>query len=138
MKRLLALLIFAALLTACGTVGPNNQEPDPNPNPDPEPLTVTIRDYYGTNGNTTLVLVDIISNREVTLTVDAMCTLSRTGEPWTTLVGYEGRITVETLGSDRSVHWSNRGAPDARANRIQCNTLRATTSDGQDVTIRLR
>lgn len=126
-----------ALLSACGTPLPHDN-PNPDPDPQPEPLTVTIRDYYGTNGNRTLVLVDIISNRAVTLNATATCTLSNGTGGGFTLIGYEGRITLETQGSDRSLHWSNRGAPDSTARTIQCNTLEGTTSTGEAVTIRLR
>lgn len=138
MKLLLPLFALISLLAACATTPPpTNGTPDPDPDPTP-PLVVTIRDYYGTNGNRTLVLVDIISNRAVTLNATATCTLSNGTGGGFTLIGYEGRITLETQGSDRSLHWSNRGAPDSTARTIQCNTLEGTTGDGESVRIRLR
>jgi hypothetical protein len=101
-------------------------------------LTVSIRDYYATNDTRTFVLVDIVSNRVATLDVVADCILSRTGEPWTSFIGYEGRITVETMGSNRSLQWSNRGVPSTSADTISCQSIEGASTTGEKVTIKLR
>lgn len=107
----------------------------PEPTPDPDSLSVTVRTYYATSAVRTLVLEDVIASSPAALDVTADCLLST--PPGITFVGYEGRISVETMGSDRYLYWSNRGTPDTSAVSIECSII-AESDAGETVQITVR
>ncbi len=135
MRRFLVALVLATVLVACQSTAPVTPDPDPDPDPDPGPLTVSVRDYYATDGTRTLVLVDVVANRPATLSVRADCFLTK--GVGMSLIGYEGTIQVETMGSNRALYYSNRGVPSPGASTISCSSI-VGTSGSETVDIRVR
>lgn len=132
MRRIAIAVLAVSLLAAC-TQGPPT--PPEDQTPDPDPLTVTLRDYYATDGTRTLVLEDIIANRAATLDVEATCYLNT--PPSFSLAIYRGRIQVETQGSNRYLSLSGTIAvPEATS--ISCQSIIGETNSKERVTIRIR
>ncbi len=129
MFRLAFAALALTLLVACQSGPP--LVPDP-----PEALVVTLRTYSAVDGTRTLVLEDVAANRPVDLDVTATCYLN--SPPSISLIGYEGRIAVEIIGSDRYLTWSNRGAPVPSASSISCNDITGVTDAGESVRITAR
>ncbi len=95
--KLLVALALAALLTACQAT------PTP-PDPDPDPLAITFRTYYGAAGGAqSLVFEDILASEPATVTMYAYCSITDATRPVPWIVEFEGSVTLETLGSDRSI-----------------------------------
>lgn len=129
MLRLVLLSLTALLVAGCAQVQPVETDPDP------DPLTVSIADYYATNGTKTLVLENIIASRPETLYVIATCYLY-TG-PSLSLTMYAGTIAVETQGSNRSLQISGTVASPG-ATSIDCQSIEGEAPNREKVSIRVR
>ena len=119
--KLLTVLLVALLASACQTAPPAL-----TPDPEPDPLTVSFRTYFATGGGAQLLMFeDIAASRPATVTVHAECTITDASRPVPWIVSYEGDVTLETLGSNRTIPRKHVGV-DMGPGIINCWPITAT------------